>query len=314
MHLFVVANFVMACCWKVPRLPALGETLSATDLSIEPGGKGLNVAVAARRLGVTVDALFGVGNDAAADSLPALLTIEGISADYVQRFPQPSAHGVGLINADGGNAIAVYLGPNLLLDAGHAELAAAAIRRADWLYGQFETSLAVLLRCFQIARQHSATTVLNPSPWQSIPPALLALTDVLLVNEIEVAALLKLPAALSGGLNACLAILEAAVADFWAGWPGQLLIVTLGEQGSLALRRDQPALPAPAFSVAALDSIGAGDAFAAGLLKMLGQQADLADALQYANACGAIVAANRGVLTALPDAAAVDRFLAVQQR
>ena len=79
MRLFVVANFVMACCWKVPRLPALGETLSATDLSIEPGGKGLNVAVAARRLGVNVDELFGVGNDAAADSQPVLLAKEGIS-------------------------------------------------------------------------------------------------------------------------------------------------------------------------------------------------------------------------------------------
>ena len=56
---FVLGNFVQACCWHVARLPQAGETLEAHHLQIEPGGKGLNVAVCLQRLGVAVDTLTG---------------------------------------------------------------------------------------------------------------------------------------------------------------------------------------------------------------------------------------------------------------
>ena len=56
---FVLGNFVQACCWHVARLPQAGETLEAHHLQIEPGGKGLNVAVCLQRLGVAVDTLIG---------------------------------------------------------------------------------------------------------------------------------------------------------------------------------------------------------------------------------------------------------------
>ena len=50
MRILVLGSFVQACCWKVERLPLPGETLIAQGLSIEAGGKGLNVAIGSRRL------------------------------------------------------------------------------------------------------------------------------------------------------------------------------------------------------------------------------------------------------------------------
>ena len=60
---FVLGNFVQACCWFVPRLPLPGESLAATGLHIEAGGKGLNVAIGLQRLGAQVSTLIGCGDD-----------------------------------------------------------------------------------------------------------------------------------------------------------------------------------------------------------------------------------------------------------
>ncbi|WP_347989740.1 ribokinase [Methylomonas sp. AM2-LC] len=306
---FVAANFVQACCWKVPRLPVLGETLVASALSIEAGGKGLNVAIGLRRLGAQVDALLGIGNDAAGDSLTRLLDKENIPVTHVHRLAGASGHGAGLITAGGENAIAVYPGANLLLRDEHAELAETAISAANWVYGQFETSVSVVQRCFELARQHDCCTALNPSPWQEIPPALLAATDILVVNEIEAAKLLHIPD-LPINLSAIASVLSSASEQLWASWSGQLLVVTLGELGCVALQPKHTALAIPAFKIEALDSVGAGDAFAAGLLYQLALNTSLAEALRYANACGAMLASKLGVLDVLPNHAQVASFIA----
>ncbi|MBB4842497.1 ribokinase [Paucibacter oligotrophus] len=310
MRLFVAANFVMACCWRVQRLPREGETLLSSSFAAEPGGKGLNVAIGARRLGAEVDALLGIGRDAAGDRLLALLAEEGMAPDHAYRLADSSGHGCGLIDAHGRNSIAVCLGPNLLLEPRHADAAAEEIARADAVYGQFETSLGALQRVFEIAARHGRLTVLNPSPYQPIPAELLALTRVLLANEVEAAELLDWQLPQGASLSDCAASLDAAAQAFWPRWPqGQLLLLTLGALGAVALRRDRPPLAVPGFAVAVQDSMGAGDAFAAGLLTQLLSGQDLAASLRVANACGALMCMRAGVLQGLPRAADLQAFL-----
>lgn len=82
-RIFVVANFVMACCWRVSRLPQSGETFVASALSMEPGGKGLNVAIGTHRLGTQVDVMLGIGDDGAGQQLLDLLAAEGLGTSFV---------------------------------------------------------------------------------------------------------------------------------------------------------------------------------------------------------------------------------------
>ena len=367
-RVFVLGNFVQACCWHVPRLPLPGETLVATGLHIEPGGKGLNVAVCLQRLGLQVDTLIGCGNDAAGDQLLVLLQREGIGTQHVVRLAGASGYGSGWIGADGHNAIAVYPGANLLLTAGHARQAAADIAQAQLVYGQFETSIAAVEIAFAIAQAHGVPTVLNPSPWQPPSTALRSHTHTLIVNETEAQALLALPAPPAGSPAQCAASLQAQLPALWTAWPAlQQLVVTLGAQGSLAGTRPvelkvlakakikavavaqpvtaptiatltiplttplirptttpvstsitrpittpvpTPCWHAPAHTIAAPDTVGAGDAFASGYCAALMAGHSVPTALQWGNACGAQVASSIGVLGALPDARMLQQWLA----
>jgi ribokinase len=308
MRIVVLGSFVQACCWKVARLPKAGETFTASALSIEAGGKGLNVAIGTRRLGADVDVLLGIGQDTAGDGLLRLLEKEGLSSAHVWRLAPQSGYGAGLIAADGQNAIAVYPGPNLLLAAEHVQGAEPAICAADLVYGQLETSLDAVASAFRAARLGGARTVLNPSPWQNLPKSLLDDTDVLIVNEVEARDLLALGSTLSGSLQDCIELLHPLLDSLWLKWQGELLVVTLGAVGSLAFERHGPIHHAPAFEIAAMDSVGAGDAFASGLCIELCKRTPLAEALRYANACGAFMASRFGVLDSLPGQATLQAF------
>lgn len=310
MRLFVLGSFVQACCWSVSRLPKAGETFIANGVTIEAGGKGLNVAICTRRLGANVDIALGIGQDAAGDNLLNLLKAEGVSAAHVHTLTPQSGYGAGLIGADGQNAIAVYPGPNLLLSAQHLVQAEANIEAADLVYGQFETSVSAIQQAFKLANQYDVTTVLNPSPWQSIAADLLNLTDILIVNEVEACGLFAIaPIDFTLDLSQIIAQLTQEAAELYLTWQGKLLVVTLGERGSVAFTQAGDVHYCQAYCINALDTVGAGDAFASGFCVAYLQQKPLMDALKMGSACGAIVASKFGVLDTLPNATSVEAFM-----
>ena len=329
-RIFVLGNHVQACCWHVDRLPRPGETFQARDLTVEPGGKGLNVGIGLQRLGLEVFMLLGCGQDAAADALYACLQHEKIDTSGMVRFAGASGWGAGLIGADGQTAIAVYPGANLLVRAEHVQAHEHRIAIADLVYGQFETAMQAVVEAFDIAHAYGVPTVLNPSPWQTPPAKLFGTTTALLVNETEAAALLGLPepssgwAALSDWQQAR-AWLQAGVAQIWMQWPAlQLLVVTLGALGASVWLRPaagqswSAVLFMPAAKVQEQDPIGSGDAFACGfVLQWLAQSGDkscrrwddlavLESSLRSAQCLGAYMATTRGVLAGLPSRTAFD--------
>ena len=303
---FVLGNFVLACCWHVGRQPMAGETLEADHFHAEAGGKGLNVAIGLRRLGADVQTLIGCGQDRAAD---ALLAAEGLPTDHVHRLPGASGWGSGLIGADGHNSIAVYLGANRLLTAEHAHAARNAIGASQLVYGQFETSLAAVQAAFAIAHAHGVPTVLNPSPWHTPPQALADTTHTLIVNAVEAAALLNLPGDPGPTAAQAAHTVAARLPALGSAWPAlRRLVVTLGAEGALGMERAAHAEPwrawhAAAPRIQAVDTVGAGDAFASGYCTAVLAGQPLPVALAWGNLCGAHVAAQRGVLDGLPDAA-----------
>jgi ribokinase len=308
--ILVLASYVHAHCLNVERLPCPGESLQATGLLEEHGGKGLNVGLAAHRLGAELAMLLPLGMDAVAAEVTKLVENAGVDSRWLLKTGPQSGFGVGFIGPNGENFLAVYPGANALLNKEHVEKTLAALPSVELVYAQFEIPEAAIRAAFEIAHQRGIRTMLNPSPWRATDAGLLHLTDILVVNETEAAALFGLSHR-QINLEQCLNGLAK-----WAekiAWAGELLIVTLGEHGCVALAKNQ-VLHQTAWPVAVLDATGAGDAFSAGLAVALLNNLNLSDALCRACACGAWVAKQHGVLGSLPSLAEIDHFIETNPR
>lgn len=297
---FVLGSFVAAISAKVEKLPSAGESVRARSFLIEAGGKGLNIAVGLQRLGCDVNGVFGVGDDLFADIARAAFEKARLPASMLEPLGGPSGSGVGLIDETGENIIAVFPGANDLLAAQHIRKSAAAILRAQMVIAQFEISDEPILAAFRIAREHAIRTILSPSPFRRISSELLALTTVLIVNRSEAIAL---------AVELCVPIHQSDQND-WRSFGGlasalfaggiSTFVLTLGSAGAALWTKGHPPIHAPAFAVLAIDSTGAGDAFLAGFSAGLARGYMLYDCLIQANACGALMACNMGVLENMP--------------
>jgi len=71
---------------RVERRPEPGETVTDAGLTLFPGGKGANQAVAAARLGAEVTMLGRVGEDAFGAKLVENLRDNGVDTTRVEGF------------------------------------------------------------------------------------------------------------------------------------------------------------------------------------------------------------------------------------
>jgi ribokinase len=290
----------------VPHLPGPGETvLSAASAAIGGGGKGANQAVAAARLGAAVRMVGCCGDDDFGERLRAGLAAEGVDASGV-RVVAGAASGVALITVDaaGENAIAVAAGANGL--AGPDEVAAAFAAPCEALVASAEIPAGVLAGVLGRAREAGTTCVLNLAPAPAGAADLLAGgVDWLVVNEQEAAAVLGRPVTGEAG-PAAAPMAASALARMGA----RHAVVTLGAAGAVLAHAPDAAgaaetVTVPGFSVASVDSVGAGDAFVAALAVALAAGVEPADAVRAACAAGAAATTRRGAQAALPHPADV---------
>ncbi|GJD97097.1 ribokinase [Methylobacterium iners] len=306
-RIFVVGSFVVACTVIVPRLPRAGESLSAAAFLVEPGGKGFNLAVAAHRLGVGVDGIFAIGADPFSELAVSAFQRSGLPLSMIRRYDAKTGAGIGFTDETGENCLAVHMGANALLSSSDVEHVATSIAASSLVMAPFEAPDAAILAAFTIARQAGRATLLNPSPYRVLGPHILSLTSILVVNRVEAEQIGAEIAAVDDG--------ETMLVNY-RDWANRLMdqgphtiIVTLGRDGAVAFRREHDACYQPALPVQTVDSIGAGDAFAAGLATAMVEQRAFRECLLRASACGAIATTRFGAFDAFPSASELDHFL-----
>jgi ribokinase len=224
----------------------------------------------------------------------------------LRRFPGPTGAGIGFTDASGENCLAVHPGANARLGRAEVQEAAERIAGAALVLAQFEAGDEAVAEAFRIAQAAGVRTLLNPSPFRVPAREILERTNILVVNAVEAAALAGLLGAPAPDGEAEPAAWEGVARALHAGGPG-LVVVTLGARGAVAV--DGTVRIQPAFPAAAIDTLGAGDAFAAGLAVGLAEGRPLPESLRMAAACGACVVRVKGVFDALPDRAALAAML-----
>ena len=274
------------------------------------GGSPTNVAVAAARLGLRSGVITAVGRDGFGDYVHSALEGFGVATDHVGEHPRlrtPLAF-CELYPPDDFPLLFYRApsAPDLMLEPSMLDLDAVRAAGVFWTTGtglSVEPSRRATLAALE-ARSRGVHTVHDldhrPDLWPEPAEArrwqreALGHATVAVGNRAEIAVVVDE----SDPQLAARAVLELGP---------ELVIVKLGPDGVLAATRDEVQIAAP-IAVEVVNGLGAGDAFGGALCLALHEQWELADALAFANAAGALVASRLGCADDMPARDEVERL------
>ena len=270
--------------YRVPHLPAPGETLSALDYAQGLGGKGANQSVAAARAGAMCHHIGAIGPNS--DWVLAEMQAYGIDLRYVSVLPVATGHAIINVDPQAENNIVIFPGANRALTADMATAALAGAGPADSLLLQNETSAQA--EAAAIAAARGMRVVYSAAPFDiGAVRAVLPHVSLLVMNEVEAEQLRAAQGAL----------------------PQIDCIITKGAQGAEWISAVSEPLFMPAFKVMPVDTTGAGDTFIGTLAAALDLGLPREAAMRRASATSALQVTRRGAAQAIPTAAEVEAFL-----
>lgn len=300
--IYVAGSINLDLIARAKELPKPGETVSGTDFSNAPGGKGANQALAAKRAGSDVVMIGAVGSDSNAQAALTLLKEDQVDLANVAEIEYgavPTGVALILVAEDTGeNQIVVVPGTNALVDP--TLISRVSLTATDSMLLQMEIPEDANMAAIDAAKSAGARSILNIAPYGLAAPTLACQADVTIANESEFDALAR-------SLN-----LEGddrmSKAQSFSSAFGKDIVITLGAEGALAMIADN-AHKVTSPQIAAVDTVGAGDTFCGAFAVALNEGLNPENALEFACTAGALACLNKGAQPAIPRRANIDQML-----
>ena len=285
------------------------------------GGCPTNVSVGAARLGLKTALLTALGADPVGDFLLHFLQQEQVETKYCPRKPdkRTSAVILGIEPPDRFPLVYYREGcADIELSIDDADAAPLDATRALFISGtglSKEPSRSATMYAAEKARRQGATVYLDidfradqwhdPRAFGVVIRSVLPWVDVTIGSEEEIKASAVTDASqvvvehsqisdprIQGDLSTAIAkLLEASQGA---------LVLKRGQRGSAVYLPDGEVVEAEPFAVQVLNILGAGDAYAGGLIAARSRGFDWYEALRFANATGAIVVTKPGCANFMP--------------
>lgn len=280
-------------CQTVDEVPRY-ESVSFDNVVLSPGGCASNVAVGLAAMGVNTALVCKIGQDPAAEILRRTWLNFGIDLDYVQVDPTVhTAVSVGLVDHNAQPRFIHTPGANgrLTIDDFPDQLFRIATIKTLHIAGFFvlpgflDDRLLGFLKKARRAGWIVTLDVVNSRRYWK-PEYLfscLSEIDIFLCNKIEAERL-------TGRDN-----IENAARDLTEAG-AKAVVIKAGGEGCYLYSSTRAGM-IPTQSVDVIDTTGAGDAFAAGLIAALVKGKDIYEACLQANQCGAKVVQELGTIT-----------------
>ncbi|MCK9537175.1 MAG: ribokinase [Bacilli bacterium] len=273
---------------KVDHFHNRGETLKATRIYFEPGGKGYNQAVSASRLGGEVYFISAIGNDDYGRLCEERLLREGVIPCLIKKEDTNTAFAVILTDKNGENQVTVYRGASDMLSASDIEKYESIISTAGVLLIQLETPIAVNKKAVEIADKYKILTILNPAPPYDFNFGMISENTILTPNEFETRTIFGLQSSDE------LSTINALIQERKKG----KFIVTAGRKGCLVY--DNNIVSIPAIKVKVSDTTGAGDVFNGALAVAIASGDTLIEASKFAVIASGLSVTKNYVLNSIP--------------
>jgi ribokinase len=301
MSVCVIGSLNLDIVCRVEHLPRPGETVAGHGVEHLPGGKGANQAIAAALSGAPTRLIGAVGPDEAGAVMLAAVRAAGVGTDQVLELAgETTGHAFIWVSAAGENSIVVAGGANAALTPNHVD--AAGFADGTVFLAQLETPVVAIEALFASPAGGAGTRILNAAPAEAAGRTLFALTDILIVNETELARYAGLE-----GIPTDLAEIEKTARRLISR-DGQIVIVTLGAAGAMAIGGPKTVI-VPGRPARVVDTTGAGDCFCGALAARLSQGADLDSAMLWANAAAALSTERLGAGPSMPTQAQIEAAL-----
>lgn len=293
----VVGSAMLDMTCYADRLPISGETLIGNFFTTGFGGKGANQAVMAARCGAEVFMVGSVGKDVFGDSITANLQSSGVNTDFLAISDAATGVAHIWVDSEGENRILIIPGANHEIEEINAVRAIKSIPNLGIVIGQCEIKQGITLEAFKAAKERNCLTILNPAPFQALSQELLALTDWLIPNEIEFAALHP------SNLHP---FDDKNISSFRIG---QSTIVTLGRDGAMMIDANGNIFRKPSPPSKVIDSTGAGDCFIGAFVAGISYSLDPLQAMEFGCICASISVSHKGAQSSYPPNKEVNEIL-----
>lgn len=293
-RILVAGSYGISTRFLVDHAPTPGETVGATAVFLDHGGKGSNQAVCAARLGAHVTFLTAIGDDAAGRQARLLWEQEAVHAVPVVVTTESTMVGSICVDECGENSITIGWGAMAELSAADAGVVSSIVDESWVVVVQNEAPLGFTTEVLRLAAEQGALTILNPAPallGVDASDPLWRFVDYLIPNEHEALALL--------GVADYSLVDEYAVAATLADATGTRVLITVGARGAIysdGLQTRHISIS----PVVPVDTTGAGDSFTAAFAVALSEGWSDADAIDFAGVVAGLTVQHPGVIPGLP--------------
>lgn len=285
------------------RIPAIGETVIGSDFQIQPGGKGANQAVAVARLGYPVRLIGCLGNDAFGTKLRIDLEKAGVEIEGVSTSDGASGVAVIVVSKNGDNSIVLAPGANFTITPQDIDKNISILRGAGMVLAQLEIPLEAVEYLARVCARENVPLILDPAPAMDLPAAIFKDIAWFTPNQTEAAFYLDNKHSESKSQA------PAETARILLSHGCQGVVLKMGAHGTYVASQAGVGSLVPAFSVNAIDTTAAGDAFNAGFATGLMLGKPPLDSAVFATAVAAISVTRRGAQRSMPSMAEVEEFI-----
>ncbi|MDE6845180.1 MAG: LacI family DNA-binding transcriptional regulator [Lachnospiraceae bacterium] len=282
---------------KMSVLPRTGKTVNSSLSASYVGGKAINEAVGAARLGQRVSVIGRVGNDVDSDQVFQALNAHGIDAIGVKRC---SGYRTGqayiFVQSDGDSMISIMSGANEALAPQDIREVERIFENAAFCLIQTEIPMDTVMEACRIARKHGAKTILKPVACGTLSAELLGCVDIIVPNAEEINEICPSDDDMD---EQAAYLLDQGVGT---------VIVTLGAEGCFVkTRQEAEYFPAVLFDV--IDASGAADAFISALASYLLDGYTLHESVRIAAYAAGFSISREGVTPSLIDKNTLEAYI-----
>ncbi|KYP14397.1 carbohydrate kinase family protein [Flavihumibacter sp. CACIAM 22H1] len=276
---------------KLNQLPENGKEVLASQMELCLGSSSAIFATNLSALGTSVQFMGKLGDDLFGQFLLRCLANRNVDTDSILIDPQAATGATVILNHEQDRAMITHQGA--MTGFGIQDINWPALFNSRHLHISsifLQPALKKeLVNIFQKAKEAGLTTSLDtqwdPSEQWELPLAqLLPLVDVFLPNEKELCLLTG-----ETSLTKAIALLEPSI---------NILVVKMGEKGSLLVSEQKQRLLSVKKSTSFIDAIGAGDSFNAGFIHQWIRGESLEHCQEFGNACGAFSTTAAGGINA----------------